>query len=386
MTQTAKTEAICDCSIPDLVTEDVTDADRTLFLEIVSTRLTEDQERAIAAPEAVFPRERSVLATHWHPEHIPMPLIARRVQHLFPSAEETLFIPTQHNQITTLGDYSGVEIDCYSKGFNQKVQLLIHLKNDCMNRAGRLEAMLAHTFKYRSSQLFEFMASFTRPVTERLNRAAAETGAARDLVDFVRIHIQKVERLLEENGDRVPPLMIKNKLLRNFMDGLIPVYGTTFVARAQVFLKAVKQLVKRDFSLDYFYRTSEVIEEARSIGAGIVIPHPEQFWPILLREYDVDGCEVWNPQSQKYTEFLISILNRNNKRLNGSGRPLLIFMGDDTHMAEKIRDPKTRDPEKAGREIGVQPAWEDFNIKKTLIKADTDKSRVIQEYRQRLDG
>jgi hypothetical protein len=76
----------------------------------------------------------------------------------------------------------------------------------------------------------------------------------------------------------------------------------------------VKALVKVEFSLKYFYRTSEVIEEARALGAGIVIPHPEQFWPILLKEYDVDGIEVWNPQSRRYTEFLISVLNRRNQK------------------------------------------------------------------------
>ncbi len=377
---------IDDCETVESPPKTVTDSDRKLFFDITDIRLDSRQETAVTTAPQVYPGDRWVLATHWHPEHIPMPLIKERVTAMFPSAEESLVIPTQHNQITTFGDYSGVEIDCYSRGFNQKVQLLIHLKNDRLKSAGRLEAMLAHTFKYRSSQLFEFMASFTRPVPERLNLAAAETGASRDLVEFVRIYVGKIERLLEENGDQLTPLMIKNKLLRNFMDGLSPVYGAPIIARAQVFLNAVKQLVKRDFSLDYFYRTSEVIEEARSIGAGIVIPHPEQFWPILLREYDVDGCEIWNPQSQKYTRFLVSIIDRNNKRLAAKDRPLMIFMGDDTHMAEKIRDPGAQDTEKAGREIGVQPAWEDFEIKKSLIKADTDKAKVIREYRQRLDG
>ncbi len=46
----------------------------------------------------------------------------------------------------------------------------------------------------------------------------------------------------------------------------------------------------------------------------MVIPHPEQFWPILLADYDVDGYEVWNPQSREYTDFLIRALDNQNKR------------------------------------------------------------------------
>jgi hypothetical protein len=99
----------------------------------------------------------------------------------------------------------------------------------------------------------------------------------------------------------------------------------------------------------------------------------------------VDGIEVWNPQSRTYTEFLISVINRKNRCGVGlSKRNLLIFMGDDTHMAEKTRDPKIQDPEKASREIGFQPAWEDFSIRKALIRADASRRKVIQEYKQRL--
>ncbi len=161
-------------------------------------------------------------------------------------------------------------------------------------------------------------------------------------------------------------------------------YGEALIDRTQTFLKAVKVRVKADFPLQYFYRTSEVIEEARALGAGIVIPHPEQFWPILLADYDVDGIEVWNPQSRKYTEFLISVINQKNRCGGISKRDLLIFMGDDTHMAEKTRAPEVLDREKARREVGHQPAWDDFSIRKALIRADTSRGRVIQEYKQRL--
>jgi hypothetical protein len=386
MVEAVRPSDIDECRVPRMPGRDITDADRELFFTVTRTRLTPEQETIVSTPAAVHPGQRHVLATHWHPEFVPMGLIARRIDAMFPGAQDRLVIPTQHNVLTGFGDYLGVEIDCFSRGFNQKVQLLVHFRKEKAGNAGRLEAMLAHTFRYRASQLFEFIASFTRPDAHRLNRAAAETGASRDLVEFVRIEVGKVGRLLEAHGDQVSPDMIKNKLLRNFLDGLTPEYGEAFIARAQVFLRAVKTLVKQVFPIDYFYRTSEVVEEARSIGAGIVIPHPEQFWPILLQEYDVDGCEVWNPQSRKYTEFLISVIDRNNRRPGFSRRPVLVFMGDDTHVAEKIRDPRAQDPEKAGREIGVQPAWEDYGVEKALIRAEVSREAVIRRYRERLDG
>ena len=121
-------------------------------------------------------------------------------------------------------------------------------------------------------------------------------------------------------------------------------------------------------------------------GAGIVVPHPEQFWPILLADYDVDGYEVWNPQSMQYTEFLIDVIHRKNCRQGLSHRRVLAFMGDDTHMGEKVRRRDLLDPAKAGREIGYQPAWEDVEIQKGLIHAGMDRLSVITEYRQRLSG
>ena len=91
-------------------------------------------------------------------------------------------------------------------------------------------------------------------------------------------------------------------------------------------------------------------------------------------------------QSRKYTKFLISVLNGKNKRRGPSHRPLLVFMGDDTHMAEKLRSPGEQDPIKASREVGFQPAWEDYEIRKELILANMDRTRVIREYAARLAG
>jgi hypothetical protein len=370
--------------IPEKIPEAVTEADEALFDAITSTRLSEAQHEQITTPARVFHQQENVLAIHWHPEFVPMDLIARRLEAMYPDKRRSLIIPTQHNVITTFGDYAGVEIDCYSRGFNQKVQLLLHFIQSRLDKADLLKSILAHTFKYRSSQLFEFMHTITKPMTARITAAARETGANEALIRFTRVYVRKIEHLLETRAGALPPEMIKNKLLRNFFDGLRDPYGDALIDRAQTFLTAVKARVKADFPLQYFYRTSEVIEEARALGAGIVIPHPEQFWPILLADYDVDGIEVWNPQSQKYTEFLISVINQKNRCGGFAKRNLLIFMGDDTHMAEKTRAPELQDSEKARREIGHQPAWEDFSIRKALIRADASRRKVIHEYKQRL--
>ena len=368
------------------IPEEITEKDYQRYLKVISTELTSEQRDRITTPEKIFPKQHSVLAVHWHPEYIPMKLISERIETTFPKKNQELIIPTQHNVLLSYGDYSGVEVDCYSRGFNQKVQLLLHFANAKVEKAEVLKAMLAHTFQYRSSQLFDFIHTIIKPREERLQKAAGETGADENLIAFVRTYVQKIHDLLEEYADITPEDAIKNQLLRNYFDLLREDYGDALIERAQTFLKAVKKIVKDNFSLGHFYRTSEIIEEARSLGAGVVIPHPEQFWPILLAEYDVDGYEVWNPQSRKYTEFLISVVNRKNCSLGQSERKLLIFMGDDTHMSEKAKDPEYQKPDKANREIGYQPAWDDLTIRKQLIVANTNRQKVIQEYRDRLDS
>lgn len=363
---------------------EVTDEDRNRFFTVVSTKITAEQKQLIITPAQTYPRQNMVLAVHWHPEFIPMDLVEQRIEKLYPNKEEELIIPTQHNHLTSYGNFSGVEVDCFSKGFQRKVQLLLHFEADKVKNAHVLKSLLNYTFRYRSSQLFDFIHTITKPNETLLNQAARETGASDEIIHFIQIVVAKVEKLLEEHHDELPVFSLKNKLLRDFIDTLRPEFGKDYISRAQNFLQAVKRVVKANFSLTYFYRTSEVIEEARALGAGIVIPHPEQFWPILLADYDVDGYEVWNPQSREYTEFLISVVLKRNQQEGLSRRKLLVFMGDDTHMAEKLKDPTAQDLSKANREIGLQPAWNDLDIRKKLIKADMLRSQVIKEYRERL--
>jgi hypothetical protein len=372
-------------SFPATASQEITQEDSDRFFEVVSTDLEPWQVEQVVTPPSVQVRQEALLATHWHPEFVPMDLIRKRVDAMFPNRRTELMIPTQHNVLMEWDGYSGVEVDCFSSGFNRKVQLLLHFTSDKVEDAGVLKSMLAHTFKYRSGQLFEFMHTITRPHEERIGQAARSVGADPELIEFVRLNVAKIERLLDENWTDVPRLSVKNKLLRNWFDAMRPDLGATTVDRVQAYLKAVKTLVKQDFDLSFFYRASEVIEEVRGLGGCVVIPHPEQFWPILLRDYDVDGIEVWNPQSQEYTEFLISVVNEQNGR-NRSGRDKLIFMGDDCHMGEKTKPVDQQDAAKAAREIGLQPAWDDLSIRKKLIVNNISRHSIIQEYKDRLAG
>jgi len=368
------------------VRPEITEEDDKRFFALVSTDLAPWQVEQVVSPSQVYPRQEAVLAVHWHPEFVPMEHIRTRVEAMFPNREQELLIPTQHNELMSWGGRSGVEVDCYSSGFNRKVQLLLHFTDDRVRDAGVLRSMLAHTFKYRSGQLFDFMRTITRPDEERIQAAAKASGADAELVEFVRLGVAKIERLLDDHWADVPRLSVKNKLLRNWFDSLRPEMGDTAIDRVQAYLKAVKEIVKQGFDLSFFYRASEVIEEVRGLGGCVVIPHPEQFWPILLRNYDVDGIEVWNPQSQEYTEFLIAVVNEQNQRRQKGERCMLIFMGDDCHLGEKTKPLGQQDAAKAGREVGLQPAWDDLAIRKKLIVNNISRHSVINEYKDRLAG
>jgi len=364
----------------------ITEQDQALFDRVVSTDLSEENLTALASPQLVIHGQQSVMAVHWHPEFVPMPVVRQRIRAMFPDMTESLIIPTQHNELLEYDEFSGVEVDCYSHGFNLKVQLLLHFKTSRLEHAHTLRAMLRHTLTYRASQLFDFMHTITAPLEDRIEQAARETGADLDLVEFVRHHVTKVQRMVEENHARLPQDALKNKLLRNYFDALRPLHDGDLIDRIQTYLSAVKAIVKTHFSLRYFYRTSEVIEEARALGGGVIIPHPEQFWPILLADYDVDGYEVWNPQSQRYTDFLITTVGRANACAGLSARRKLVFMGDDTHMGEKAKSIALQNSEKVNREIGYQPAWDDLEISKRLILSGMSREIVIREYRERLLG
>lgn len=367
---------------------ELSEADELFFQAITSQNLSPEQLERIVTPLQVHPKQAEILAIHWHPEFIPIDLIRRRIRATYPCATCELIIPTQHNVLMSYdGKYSGVEVDCYSRGFQRKVQLLLHFQTSRLESANIFKAMLEHTFRYRSSQLYAFLDMVTNPkFDDYLQLASEETGVDLEVVRFSKIQAKKLQLLLEKYERRIPQDVFKNRLLRDFIDAQRHLFPEALINRAHVFLKSVKYLVKENFSLSYFYRTSEFIEEARSLGGGIVVPHPEQFWPILLADYDVDGYEVWNPQSREYTEFLINVLNRQNKGRPLGHRQLLIFMGDDTHLSEKIKDPAQVEADKYYRDIGLQPAWDDLTIRKSLIVGNVNRAGIIKEYKARLDG
>lgn len=372
---------------PKQVSPDIQEWEEALYRRIVSHDLTPEVIERIRTPPAVYPGVRQVLAVHWHSEHVPMEHVRARIDAMFPDRDEELIIPTNHNVITSYdGHYAGVEVDCYSKPFRRKVQLLIHFEASRLegDRADAFRSMLAHTFSYRRSQLADFFESLlAEEMAERRARVADHTGIDEDVVRFVQIQTRKLREMLQRNERETPAEAVRNKLLRWYFDGLAQRWSPHLIHQCQAFIREVKKVVKKHFNPEYFYETDAVIEEVRALGGCIIIPHPEQFWPILLSGYDVDGYEVWNPQSRAFTDFLIGVVHRQNRDPAHRGRPLLCTMGDDCHLGEKTKDTDLQDVEKAKREVGVQP-WDNMVIRKSLMLRGMDKSYVIREYKARL--
>jgi hypothetical protein len=369
----------------DCRNDELSQWDVETYRNLIRIDLTPGEAEVITNPTVVFPQEKDIVAVHWHPEQVPVELVRQRLATMFPGKGNELIIPTQHNILMSYDDFCGVEVDCHSRDFHRKVQLLLHFSCEKAAKADHLRSMLAHTFKYRSEQLFEFVDTVIDPKYHHLLHSAISAGEADpEVVSFAVTVVGKFRCLLDRFLGETSPLAIKNKLLMNYVEAHMNPENEHLVRKVLVFLREVKQIVKLNFVLDYFFETREVIEEVRSLGGGIVIPHPEQFWPVLLADYDVDGYEVWNPQSREFTEFLISVLNRKNESPRYHHRRLLVFMGDDTHFSEKLKRPKDQDPDKATREVGLQPAWNERAIRKALILGQHSRESLIEEYRKRL--
>ncbi len=367
--------------------EKITTWDHNVFERLIAVDLTPVEIQRIIGPSNRFENEDALLAIHWHPENVPLELIKTRIDVMYPNITEYLIIPTQHNEIIIYGDYAGAEIDCRASAFNRKVQILIHFNKTRLCGAQRLFNMIAHTRRYRATQLNDFLDSFTNQRYEkRLHEAADKTGVESDIIRFARIQATKLQKLIQLHTPNIPEFSIKNKLFINYLNSQKKHYDHHAIDRVVIFALAVKEIVKRHFALDYFYEVEDVIAEVRNLGGCIVVPHPEQFWPILLADYDVDGYEVWNPQSREFTEFLIQTIARKNQLQNSRLRSLMIFMGDDTHLSEKLLDAEAQNPDKAAREIGYQPAWDDPSIRKALNAMGMDKKKIICDYKKRLKG
>ena len=77
-------------------------------------------------------------------------------------------------------------------------------------------------------------------------------------------------------------------------------------------------------------------------------------------------------------------MNNQNKLPRPGRKDILVFMGDDTHMSVKVKDPEGVERSKLEREVGWQPAWDDVGIRKGLSLAGASRRLVIEEYLDRL--
>ena len=368
--------------------QEITDWDESVYLQLVSRELTSEQCKKILKPKRIRSEDEIILAVHWHPEFVPLDLIKTRIETMFPNRSLEMIIPTQHNVITSYDGFAGVEVDCHATEFGAKAQLLLHFKSEKLDtpKANTLKDMVRHTFTYREKQMMNFLDLLAeKEHDEERNRAAAKICATEELVAFVLVHARKLLSLISKFEGQTPVEALRNKLVHDYFNELRFFCDGRVIDRAQNYLSAIKQIVKGNIDLSTFYTVQDFIEETRGLGGGIVIPHPEQFWPVLLTDYDVDGYEVWNPASKKYTEFIISVLAKQNAHRKKGDRELLVFMGDDTHVGDKVKSQTRVVRGRETREIGVQPAWKEPQIRRMLKSVGVEKRQVIERYCERLD-
>lgn len=364
---------------------DINEKDWQRFDHLTSVNLNEEECEMAAKPDQTAPQAHDCLAVHWHPEWAPLDLIARRLAHSFPMADNSLIIPTQHNRILTFGPWAGVEADVYDRNCKMKVQLLLHFSASRLPQASVLSAMMERTYLYRAHQLLDILKRLSE-ADEVMEKTAASmrSSIGRQAMDMARFYAMRLHRMIADSGiiggDRDE--MLKNRLLPDFIAASEP--DKSLVAQTAVFINAVKKTVKSELNPDAFHSPQEVIEETRALGGGVVIPHPPQFWPALLADYDIDGWEVWNPSTPRHTVFLAEALNRANES-RGKRRRLLAFMGDDTHMSAKFRLHLSAEKDSADREIGFQPPWEDPKVAEVLRDGGQSLANTINEYRSRME-
>lgn len=364
-----------------------TPEDEAIFRHLVNDAVPADSLEGLAQPVTCYPGLTHVLAIHWHPQHIPLSVARRRLAALFPDARDMLVIPTEHNVLHVWDGFAGVEADCRDFRLGLKVQLLLHFREERVREAHTLRSMLRHTALYRGIQLRDLLETAAYPDADghrhRVERAVRATGSGPEVIEVAAAYAAKLLTLLDAEGDTPTTDERRSTLLRDFAEAMRPTLGPVLTPQVHAYTKALRDRVKAEFPLDFFHDARAFMEEARALGGLVTIPHPEQFWPILLAGYDVDAIEVWNPQSRRHTNFLISVVREANERRAGS-RPTLVMMGDDTHCGEMLRLSDAPERPRPAREIGVQPLWEDPVTLKELEKAGMTRPRVIEAFRQRL--
>lgn len=372
------------------------------FTKLTDIDVSPAQEERARTPHRIFPEQRSVFATHWHPENVPFHCLRDRLTAMYPAQEKSLIIPTEHNIIMEWDNFAGVEVDCYDADLGLKVQLLLHFKAERValpknedeektqtgHSSHTLHTMLAETANYRGYQLLDLLTLLEEKKPEVVNQAAKQSGANKKIINTVarsaaQLH-SLVSHYMETQTTKYSAHICKNKLIRNYLDSTQPL-PKELMPIAQRYVQAVKKNMKKSFDYSNLHPVHHIIEEARALGAGIVIPHPEIFWPVLLTDYDIDGIEIWNPCSNRYTTFLLDMIARKNAiRKAHRHKILLPFMGDDCHMAEKTRELALQDPEKAYREIGLQEPWDSPEILTRLEAMNMTKESIMDMYTERL--
>lgn len=368
------------------------------FTKLTDIDVSPEQEEQARTPHRIFPEQRITFATHWHPENVPFHCLRHRLSAMYPNQEKSLIIPTQHNEILAWDDFAGVEVDCYDANLGLKVQLLLHFKADRVainngevashngHSCHTMHTMLAETANYRGYQLLDLLNILEEKKPEIVSQAAKQSGATKKIINTVarsaaQLH-SLVSHYMQTQTTQYSAHICKNKLIRNYLDSTQPL-PKELMPIAQRYVQAVKKIMKKDFDYSNLHPVQHIIEEARALGAGIVIPHPEVFWSVLLAGYDIDGIEVWNPCSNRYTTVILDMMARQNAGHKHKKR-LLPFMGDDCHMAEKTRPMALQDPEKAHREIGLQEPWESPEILTRLQAMGMTKESIMDEYTKRL--
>lgn len=365
---------------------DLSEADWDVFNHLTSVELSEGERDMARNPGLCAPEAKEFLAVHWHPEWIPLKLIDERLRKAFPAAENFLAIPTQHNKVLRFGPWAGVEADAYDQAC-QKVQLLIHFRADRLERAGAFISMMERTYNYRAHQLLDIVNRLAEAEAAssklRSSLSSLKGAVSEDAARMAQFYAIRLKTLLDKSGilnGSERDELLKNRLLPDFMQRRSAPEEAALLDQALLFIKAVKKTVKAELKPEAFYSPRELIEEARSFGAGVVIPHPPIFWPILLADLDVDGWEIWNPSTPDHALFLAEALARANA--GPRRRKLLAFMGDDTHMSSKIREAEKKSAKK--QEIGFQESWQNPEIAKALRENSQSLVQTINEYRERL--
>jgi hypothetical protein len=262
-----------------------------------------------------------------------------------------------------------------------KIQLLIHARADRLAGASAFQSMIERTFRYRELQLLDILDLAARPDASA-EAELARAGFGDDDLEAAAGHAARLRAMIDASGVAAGPgaEMLKNRLATDFIERREGAADPARLARLLELVNLLKARVKSRPDPTRFHEARELIEEARSLGAGVVIPHPQRFWPALLADLDVDGWEVWNPSTPSHAVFLTGCLSRRGR----GGRPPLAFMGDDTHMSSKIRLHMVSDKGGGEREIGFQPPWRDPEVVAALKVAGQSRKRTLEEYVERL--